>query len=277
MKDMLVTRKHVIYCIENTVNNMKYIGLSCNFERRKTRHFSELRNNKHINQYLQRAYNKYGEQNFIIYILYEGYCTREEIGNLENYYIKKFNSFECGYNQNEGGFDHNGFVTKFSKEDVFTILSVLEFAKNKGHFLANHFKTSPTTINRMKNKNSHEAYHEEYHSLKKKDRKSIFEDFCNKIGERLDMVGKSCPTLKKLKEEDVMLVLSVFEFDRRKNSLMAKKLNVANATIANIKTTNTYKETIDKYNKMSMEERMSKYHEAIEFFNFNVTSCRNAC
>jgi group I intron endonuclease len=54
-----------IYKIINTVTDHFYIGSSVNLQRRKTRHFSELRNQRHSNARLQAAWNKYGEASFV--------------------------------------------------------------------------------------------------------------------------------------------------------------------------------------------------------------------
>ena len=51
-----------IYCIENTINNKKYIGQSVEIENRWSKHRSELNKNKHDNDYLQKSWNKYGEK-----------------------------------------------------------------------------------------------------------------------------------------------------------------------------------------------------------------------
>lgn len=61
--------KSGVYCIENTVNKKQYIGSSKNVYKRRNRHFSELKNNKHKNVKLQNSYNKYGKDNFIFIIL----------------------------------------------------------------------------------------------------------------------------------------------------------------------------------------------------------------
>lgn len=58
-----------IYKIVNLQNDHFYIGSSVNLPRRRARHFSELRNNKHNNKHLQAAWNKYGESSFIFNIV----------------------------------------------------------------------------------------------------------------------------------------------------------------------------------------------------------------
>ena len=58
-----------IYGIKNTQTGKIYIGSTNNMTRRFKRHKTELRNGKHSNQYLQRAWNKVGEDNIDFIIL----------------------------------------------------------------------------------------------------------------------------------------------------------------------------------------------------------------
>ena len=53
-----------IYKIVNKVNGKYYVGSSKNINYRWRRHKWELRLNKHTNDYLQRSWNKYSENNF---------------------------------------------------------------------------------------------------------------------------------------------------------------------------------------------------------------------
>lgn len=53
-----------IYSIRHIQSKKQYIGSSTQIKKRKSRHFSDLRNNRHYNAYLQRAFNKYGEEAF---------------------------------------------------------------------------------------------------------------------------------------------------------------------------------------------------------------------
>lgn len=92
-----------IYCIENTINNKKYIRLSRDIRRRWNEHKSELRNNNHDNVYLQRAWNVYGEDSFRFNII--ELCEPCELCDKEQYYIVKYHtlSHEHGYNLTSGG------------------------------------------------------------------------------------------------------------------------------------------------------------------------------
>lgn len=92
-----------IYCIENLSNNKKYIGQSVDIEARWRCHKSELRRNIHVNDYLQKAWNKYGENNFQFYILED--CAINVIDDRERYYIMLYDTTNrsCGYNLENGG------------------------------------------------------------------------------------------------------------------------------------------------------------------------------
>lgn len=53
-----------IYKIENIVNKKIYIGSAVSVKRRFNDHKNHLNENRHHNSYLQRSWNKYGEENF---------------------------------------------------------------------------------------------------------------------------------------------------------------------------------------------------------------------
>lgn len=77
-----------IYCIKNKTNNKLYVGSSRNLDRRKNDHFSALRNNRHYNKYLQRAWNKHGEENFEFQIL--EYCSESLLLTIEQCYLDTY-------------------------------------------------------------------------------------------------------------------------------------------------------------------------------------------
>lgn len=55
-----------IYQILNLINNKRYIGQTINFDNRKRQHFSLLKRNQCHNLHLQKSYNKYGKEIFVL-------------------------------------------------------------------------------------------------------------------------------------------------------------------------------------------------------------------
>lgn len=101
-----------IYCIENVINNKKYIGQSIEIENRWCKHRSELKKGKHDNDYLQKSWNKYGGNNFKFYILEE--CNVKDLDDRERYYIDVYHALDenYGYNLKTGGQDNNVVVSQ---------------------------------------------------------------------------------------------------------------------------------------------------------------------
>jgi len=60
-----------IYCITNIIDGKRYIGSSVDVFDRWNHHIHQLMNGKHANRYLQRAWNKHGEEAFEFKILAE--------------------------------------------------------------------------------------------------------------------------------------------------------------------------------------------------------------
>lgn len=93
MNTISIPKTSGIYCIQNILNNKKYIGSSVNMRTRLDKHRSLLRNNKHENRYLQSSFNKNTEEVFKCFIVET--CTKEELLNTE---IKWFKLLQPEYN-----------------------------------------------------------------------------------------------------------------------------------------------------------------------------------
>lgn len=70
-----------IYRIVCRADNKRYIGSSNDVYRRIGRHFNDLRNGKHQNSHLQRAYDKYGKDQFVADVLF--LCEEDSRHELE--------------------------------------------------------------------------------------------------------------------------------------------------------------------------------------------------
>ncbi len=66
---MIEESKSGVYQIRNIINNKRYIGSAFDIKGRWRIHKRHLRKGMHCNDYLQRAWNKYGEDSFLFEIL----------------------------------------------------------------------------------------------------------------------------------------------------------------------------------------------------------------
>lgn len=95
-----------IYKITNIINGKSYIGQSLYLKKRIRRHLSYKSHKDNLALY--KAFNKYGVHKFTIEIL-ETIDTekrddiKSELDRLEIFYIKKYDSYNSGYNQTIGG------------------------------------------------------------------------------------------------------------------------------------------------------------------------------
>lgn len=104
-----------IYLITCEGNKKSYSGQTKNFHHRWSQHLSYLRNNKHNNSYMQRAYNKYGESSFSFKVLeYVNDCT--DLGARELFWTQKFQTMTY-----QNGF--NMMPVKSEKPDVLSEMS----------------------------------------------------------------------------------------------------------------------------------------------------------
>lgn len=78
-----------IYKITNTVTSDFYIGSSVDIKYRWYKHKRELELNHHVNNHLQNAWNKYGEENFSFEIVQE--CDKNHLLDQEQYNIDSLN------------------------------------------------------------------------------------------------------------------------------------------------------------------------------------------
>lgn len=250
---------YYIYKIENLKNNKKYIGLTNNIIRRKTRHFTDLRRNKHDNSFLQKEFNIYGENNFSFNIEYQGDISYEEISQKEKEYIAFYDSYKNGYNQNEGGnFGPSNGGSHLTESDVLNILAVLEFMKKPGQLLANIFNVSRTTISRIKKGVNHNQYKEEYKKLSLTERKKIYDNFCqdmNLLEEKANL--SKIKNKRQLSQEQVYLILLNEELGRpiTIDDITIKMKVSSSNTIYCILRGQTYQDYIISYQKLTESEK----------------------
>jgi group I intron endonuclease len=89
-----------IYRIKNLINSKCYYGSSKQIEKRFKKHKKQLKNNTHINCILQKAWNKYGEDNFLFEIVEE--CNLNILLEVEQKYLDLQPEYNIGIKSSGG-------------------------------------------------------------------------------------------------------------------------------------------------------------------------------
>lgn len=148
-----------IYRITNIVNYKVYIGSAAlDYKSRFRQHRHLLKHNKHFNNHLQSAYNKYGEENFEFDLIEA--CGIDIIYERENYYISLYDStnIKLGYNKGLAIIGTLGYkMTDESKKRM-------SVAK-KGTIM--HINTKLALINANKNRTYAKGYTQSEETIKK--------------------------------------------------------------------------------------------------------------
>ena len=179
-----------IYKIENLVNHKIYIGQSIRIERRWTEHC-----NKNGKSVISQAIQKYGKQNFSFQVIEE--CEPEQLNELEEYYIKKYNSvIPNGYNiidTIDGESNSYAFLTK---EDV---LSIIKDIKNDISFssIAEKYDISIRSIYSINNGSTHYQKEEKYPLRKLQDVTKKYH-YCIDCGQEISKGAIRCKKCQSL-------------------------------------------------------------------------------
>lgn len=91
MKSKLRKYTNGIYCIRHFATDRCYIGSSKHIEYRWQEHVRLLRKGAHYNDFLQRTWNKYGEEGFSFHILEENNLSEDALLEREQEFIDKLN------------------------------------------------------------------------------------------------------------------------------------------------------------------------------------------
>ena len=250
---------YYIYKIENLINGKKYIGLTNNIKRRRARHFTDLKYGRHDNSFLQKEYIKYGVDNFSFEILFSDDVDYDIISKKEQEYIKIYDSYLNGYNQNEGGnFGPSNGGSHLVESDILNILSALEFMSRPGQILADMYNVSRTTISRIKKGENHSLIKSKYDNLPFEERKEIYKIFCDSTNFYETKVNTTIiQSKRKLSEEQVHLIF----YNEEKNRILsldklANKLNIKSSnTLYTILQGKSYKDYKLSYDKLTTEQK----------------------
>ena len=120
-----------IYMYVNKINGKRYVGQARDFNKRHKTHVKKSTNKLIIDK----AFNKYGEENFDIIILKKDLNTQCLMNFWESYYIDKYNCLsKDNYNISSGGSNGNNFAGKTEEEmeDIKIKMSKSQTGKHNG-------------------------------------------------------------------------------------------------------------------------------------------------
>ena len=127
-----------IYQIKNKINNKSYVGSSSRLKLRWNRHVTDLKCNVHHSLALQRAFHKYGSNNFEFIVLEN--CEENKLLEREQYYLDNLKPEYniCRIAGNCAGVKHssetiekrrNSLINSWEKKDLKTQHS--KYGRNK--------------------------------------------------------------------------------------------------------------------------------------------------
>lgn len=228
-----------IYKIENIINNKVYIGQSKEIRQRWNRHKNEIRKGIHCNKHLERAFQSYGEENFVFEIIEN--CIADELDEKEQYWIAHYssNNYSVGYNQDSGGtqgkYINKDVIARARKSRDYTtgtdnptasfsneedIIEIIRMVSNRLsiNYIAKEFNVGEYIINNIKNFRVYGSVKSEYDEIIKEinstDIKLIYHN---------------------LTEVDISNIKRELASGEFYNSDIAKKYNVNESFISNIR------------------------------------------
>ena len=246
--------KAYIYFIINDINGKRYVGQTTDFSRRKYTHFKHLRENRHANIKLQNAWNKYGEKNFHIEKIILDNTNKEELDELEKYYISKYNSIENGYNIVEGGSKGRGNNSRGKLNFEEYAIIFLGNIKYKGMTTrtAKIFNIDSSSVSSIIKLKSYLWFQDELKNLSNEEKERFI-----KIFENITNIENNPPWIirKTLDEENTFKILCfVSSYGRGAEKFCLEYFGLSKGFIFHFMKGKTRQQIKDKYKQLSKKE-----------------------
>lgn len=243
--------KCYIYFIINQVTEERYVGQTTNFNRRKTEHFSKLKQGIHPNPKLQNSFNKYGEENFIINKIQFDDITKQELDEQEIYYIKKYNSFNNGFNLTEGG-TGGDTRSKLTFEDFCFAYFGNKKYDGMTNKTAKYLNCDSSTISAIRREEAYDNFREKALNLSEEEKEKYLDNFIKIFDLKNTKPWTKQATLDDITTLHIMCVVS--SYGRGIESTILKYFNLSKGFIFHLMTGNGRKEVKEQYRLLSKEE-----------------------
>lgn len=202
-----------IYKIVNKVDGKFYIGSSVDLNKRKSTHKYELRSRRHHNEYLQNAFNKYGEENFSFEIV-EVVEDKGMLIEREQHYIDTLRACDRGVGYNLNTYARGGGGAKGERNGWYgkgyLMSGLLNPFSGRTHTEENRRKFSEYAKKRVGNLNPNFGNKGGKNPLSKKIAQINGDDVVKVWGSSIDITrelgfhgGNICGVCKTVKDEGV--------------------------------------------------------------------------
>ena len=225
-----------IYCIENKINHMKYIGQSVNIRKRWQEHRRDLNKGLHHNDHLQNAWNLYGSHNFLFTVL--ELCDKESLDELEKRWVATFDTMDRkhGYNIGTPGgccmlHRHHTLASRIKMSKWGKLHTI---GKDNGFYGKKHTKSTLDKISKKLKGRFSGANNPMYGKVSPMRGKSMSDESKEKMRKHhADFRGANHPKAK-LSESDVLLIIDMF-LKGIKTKDIAKLFNVNSGCTSKIR------------------------------------------
>ena len=228
----------VIYCIENKLNDKKYIGKSIDVIRRWEEH------KRNSFTAIEKAIDKHGNSNFNIFIVEEN--IKDDLLNIrEKYWIKYYNTYKGkGYNCTPGGEGYSGkehplYGIKYSKSRLKRMSEKFSGENNpmygKKHSRETRRKISESNKGKTLSLETREKMSESHKGFKhtEESKTKMSKNTSGKNHWAYGKQGKEIYNAKGNKKKSLNIIYDYFIKKYTQNEL-AKKYNYGQATISEI-------------------------------------------
>lgn len=241
-----------IYHIKNTINGKMYIGQTIQYDVRKKTHLNDLKKNKHHSQKLQRAWNKYGEENFIFEVQEYEINNIEELYLLEQEEIKKYDSYFNGYNMTIGG---EGIIKKYYtfEEYCFIYFGNVKF-EGMMRETAKFLNVDKSVISDIVHGKTYKEYFNLLNSISEEEKQLYINKFIATFG--IDI--NNPPQIRnKLKVDYNILAICkcIMDFYENTGKPLERILGYASGTMSALKREIKYQKALNIYNSYTNEEK----------------------
>jgi len=224
--EVLKNKEHYCYLITNLITNKVYVGVTHkNIDKRFAEHVgvSKCKDATKLCS-LQNSIKKYGKENFKIELL-ESFNDMKTAYVAEKEYIKKYNSYNCGYNESFGG---DCGPCNFKRN--------LQLIENVINDFCNEIKLRDIAI----------KYNISYNSVFDITRLRISDMFVlsEDLLEKLKIKKENSSKRKKISDSIVLLILNDFVVNKIETKVLKLKYEISSSNLWSILRRETFKHII---------------------------------